>query len=79
MPITETQCREILYRAIEAEIGVAVEVDAEDVMRTKNLLYATRRAIADPVLDSLIVFEPEPIDGVHELFVCKKETELPDA
>lgn len=78
MAITDEQCRQLWYRALEVEIGIAIEVDPSDIHRTKNQLYAVRKELADPTLEALMMFEPEPIDGVAEIWICKKDTELPD-
>lgn len=79
MAVTAEQCKQLWYRALGAEIGVALEVAPEDIHATRIQLYNVRRELDDPELEVLSIFEPEPLDGKSELWVIKKATELPDA
>lgn len=78
MAITDKQCEQLFYRALDEEVGIAVQIAPEDMHRTKTQLYAVKKAIADPRLDIIVIFDPEPIDAVTELWLVKKTVELPN-
>lgn len=78
MGITPDQCRAILDRAMSEEVGISVEVAPGEVHVVRNALYNERKAAgANPEWEKLSLFIPTPRDGKDEIFVVKKDTELP--
>lgn len=60
-------------RALEEEIGIALEIEGNrEQFRTQ--LYDARKAAQDPSLDQIIVFSPA--DPAGEVWMVKKATEL---
>lgn len=68
--ISDEIAAEILNRALEEEIGVAIEVTEQRLFA--NQLYRVRDAIADPKHQALIIFQP----ANGEVWLVKKATEL---
>ena len=63
-----TSCLEILYEALAASIGVAVEVS--DFERCQQQLYVARRESGDPELQRL-QFRRSPYRPEQELWITK--------
>ena len=60
---------EFLYRALDAEVGIAISTSDPDRLMAK--LYASRKAACDPALDELSI-TPSRVSPSNELWVVRK-------
>lgn len=73
MPIHHDILMTLWYRALEAEIGIAVPTDRRLAMA--NELYVARGKMNDPNLMELTIQQPAQSD---ELWICHKSVEIPE-
>lgn len=66
----------LLYFALRAPIGISVESDNVDRLRTK--LYDARTKLADPELE-LLMLVPDPNRPATHLFIAKKRIKIEGA
>lgn len=72
MAVTPSTALALLNRALTVEIGIGIKVKG-DRHQFRNLLYKTRKDSGDPRFAALILFAPNN----DEVWICKKEVELP--
>lgn len=73
MPIPQELLIELWYRALAAEIGIAVP--SSDKLWLSKELYKTRKALNDDRLHNLTLQQPGKSD---ELWICHKAVEIPE-
>lgn len=66
----------LLYSAMRAQVGISVETDNVDRLRTK--LYAARAKIGDPELE-LLMLTPDPARPATHLFIAKTRIKIEGA
>lgn len=66
---------EFLYRALDAEVGIAISTSDPDRLQAK--LYAARKATPDPRLAELSITPSRTAPGM-ELWVVRKTPRNPD-
>jgi hypothetical protein len=62
---------ELLYRALEAERGIAVETN--DVTFLKQNIWRVKGDLGDPRLDALMVVHA-PVE--NEVWICQRDQDL---
>lgn len=73
MPIPHDILMTLWYRALEAEIGIAIP--SSDRRSMANEMYVARGKMGDPQLMELTIQQPAKSD---ELWVCHKSVEIPE-
>ena len=73
MPIPHEILMTLWYRALEAEIGIAIPTDRRRDMA--NEMYVARGKMADPELMNLTIQQPAKSD---EIWICHKSVEIPE-
>jgi hypothetical protein len=61
-------------RALEAEIGTAIEILEPERRKITNLLYATKVTMRDPRYDAITIINP--VRDKPEIWLVKKAVEL---
>jgi hypothetical protein len=68
MPLAEPLCLELWYRALAADVGIAISTNEPRIL--SNNLYDARRSAADPELETIsVIIQPLP----NEVWLVKKE------
>jgi len=70
MAIPKEIFKEILYQALECEVGLAIETDDRRFL-VRNL-WNVRKELADPNLDKLIILQPA---NEGEVWVAHKDAD----
>lgn len=71
MPIPDEALLSLLKQALDAEIGLSVQIS--DRRWLINSLYRVRKEADDPFLEGIVIYMPqEPND---EVFICKREAQ----
>jgi len=72
--MNQSMAEALWNRALEAEIGTAIEIVEEERKKITNLLYATKTALRDPRYEAITVINPgrQP----PEIWLVKKAVEL---
>lgn len=73
MPIPHEVLMTLWYRALEAEIGIAIP--SSDRRMMANEMYVARGKMGDPQLMELTIQQPAKSD---QLWVCHKSVEIPE-
>ena len=72
--MNQSMAEALWNRALEAEIGTAIEIVEADRKKITNLLYATKSALRDPRYDAITVINPTR--DPSEIWLVKKAVEL---
>lgn len=77
MAIDPAILQAIWYRALEAEVGIAMcPNNPKDIPMILNQCYEARKVLGDPELDKVMICRPGTGD---EIFFIHKSVELDDA
>lgn len=72
--MTPDIAKALWYRALENEIGIAIEIMPEDRKRITVVLYTARQDAKDPELEKLIMVNPSKYP--NDIWLVRKAVEL---